>query len=158
MGHAIRTWSAVCSAAPHSQFGGARPHLCMDEWNHSKPVLKRLSLTQAAWDRRIPTSLAPVLGKKHGAWKNFRSTPHFIYDLSIQKRGCQVRQDCPKDSAQCPKNSGKIVQKILVSLGQHLRTHLKEHKRYDQGLEIHGGPRRVSLPVGETQVAGCLKI
>ena len=34
IGHAIRTWSAVCSAAPHSQFGeGARPHLCTDEWN-----------------------------------------------------------------------------------------------------------------------------
>ena len=27
-------WSAVCSEAPHSQFGeGAAPHLYMDEWN-----------------------------------------------------------------------------------------------------------------------------
>ena len=34
MGHTIRTWSEVCSAALHSQFNkGARPHLCMDEWN-----------------------------------------------------------------------------------------------------------------------------
>ena len=32
IGHAVRTWSAVCSEAPHSQFGeGARPHLCMNE-------------------------------------------------------------------------------------------------------------------------------
>ena len=32
IGRAIRTWSAVCSGTPHSQFGeGARPHLCMDE-------------------------------------------------------------------------------------------------------------------------------
>ena len=32
MRHAVRTWSAVCSEAPHSQFGeGARPHLCMDK-------------------------------------------------------------------------------------------------------------------------------
>ena len=32
IGYAVRTWSAVCSEAPHSQFGeGARPHLCMDE-------------------------------------------------------------------------------------------------------------------------------
>ena len=32
IGHAVRTWSTVCSEAPHSQFGeGARPHLCMDE-------------------------------------------------------------------------------------------------------------------------------
>ena len=30
IGHAVSTWSAVCSEAPHSQFGeGARPHLCM---------------------------------------------------------------------------------------------------------------------------------
>ena len=35
IGRAVSTWSAVCSEAPHSQFGeGARPHLCMDEWNH----------------------------------------------------------------------------------------------------------------------------
>ena len=34
IGHAVRTWSAVCSEVPHSQFGeGARPYLCMDEWN-----------------------------------------------------------------------------------------------------------------------------
>ena len=32
IGHAVSTWSAVCSEAPHSQFGeGVRPHLCMDE-------------------------------------------------------------------------------------------------------------------------------
>ena len=31
--HTVRTWSAVCSEAPHSQFNeGARPHLCMHEW------------------------------------------------------------------------------------------------------------------------------
>ena len=30
--HAVSTWSAVCSEAPHSQFGeGTRPHLCTDE-------------------------------------------------------------------------------------------------------------------------------
>ena len=39
IGHAVRTWAAVCSEAPHSQFGkGARPHLCMDEWNRPTPV------------------------------------------------------------------------------------------------------------------------
>ena len=46
MGHIVSTWSAVCSEAPHSQFGeGARPHLCMDEWNRPTPVRRRLSLT-----------------------------------------------------------------------------------------------------------------
>ena len=49
MGHAIRTWSAVCSKAPHLQFGKeAWPHLCMDKWNRPTPVRRRLSLTQAA--------------------------------------------------------------------------------------------------------------
>ena len=34
IGHAVRTWSAVCSEAPHTQFGeGTTPHLCMDKWN-----------------------------------------------------------------------------------------------------------------------------
>ena len=49
IGHIVSTWSAVYSEAPHSQFGeGARPHLCMDEWNRPTPVRRRLSLTQAA--------------------------------------------------------------------------------------------------------------
>ena len=63
IGHAIRTWSAVCSEAPHSQFDDeARPHLCMDKWNRPTPVRRRFNLTQAARDKPIPTSLAPVRG------------------------------------------------------------------------------------------------
>ena len=65
IGHAVSTWSAVCSEAPHSQFGeGARPHLCMDEWNHPTPVRRRLSLTQATRGKPIPTGLALVPGTK----------------------------------------------------------------------------------------------
>ena len=65
IGHAVSTWSAVCSEVPHSQFGeGARPHLCMDEWNRPTPVRRRLSLTQAARGKPIPTGLAPVWGTK----------------------------------------------------------------------------------------------
>ena len=65
MGHIVSTWSAVCSEAPHSQFGeGARPHLCMDEWNRPTPVRRRLSLTQAARGKPIPTGLALVPGTK----------------------------------------------------------------------------------------------
>ena len=65
IGHAVSTWSAVCSEAPHSQFGEEpRPHLCMDEWNRPTPVRKRLSLTQAARGKPIPTGLAPVSGTK----------------------------------------------------------------------------------------------
>ena len=65
IGHAVSTWSAVCSEAPHSQFGeGAKPHLCMDEWNRPTPVRRRLSLTQAARGKPISTGLAPVRGTK----------------------------------------------------------------------------------------------
>ena len=54
IGHAVSTWSAVCSEAPHSQFGeGARSHLCMDEWNRPTPLRRRLSLTQAARGKPI---------------------------------------------------------------------------------------------------------
>ena len=99
MRHAVSTWSAVCSEAPHSQFGeGARPHLCMDEWNCPTPVRRRLSLTQAVWDKPIPTGLAPVSSTK--AWKHFHNTPFSTCDLSIHKRGCQVWQGCPKDFVQ----------------------------------------------------------
>ena len=65
IGHAVRIWSAVYSEAPHSQFGeGARSHLCMDEWNRPTPVRRRLSLTQAARGKPIPTGAVPVLGTK----------------------------------------------------------------------------------------------
>ena len=65
IGHAVSTWSAVCSKAPHWQFGeGARPHLCMDEWNRPTPVRRRLSLTQAARGKSIPTGLTPISGTK----------------------------------------------------------------------------------------------
>ena len=67
MGHIVSSWSAVCSEVPHSQFGeGARPHLCMDKWNCPTPVRRRLSLTQAARGKPIPTGLTLVPGTK--AW------------------------------------------------------------------------------------------
>ena len=74
--------------------------------------------------------------------------------MIIQKRGCQVGQGCPKDFAQLAQ-TGVL---ILVSLGEYLRAHLKDHTRYDQGPEIHGEPRRVSLPFSEAQLAGCLRV
>ena len=117
IGHAVRTWSTVCSGA-HSQFGeGARPHLCMGEWNRPTPVHRRLSLTQAA--RVSPSQQACYRSRtqKHGVWKNFHCTPFSICDLSIQKRGCQVQQGCPKDSAQLAQTGVWI----LVSLGEYLR-------------------------------------
>ena len=156
IGHAVSTWSAVCSEAPHSQFGeGARPHLCMDEMESPTPVRRRLSLTQAARGKPIPTGIWHwSRAQKHGAWKHFYSTPRSICDLSIQRRGCQVWQGCPKDSA----HLAQTCVWILVSLCQYLRTHLKDHAIYDRGPEIHSKPRRVSLPFGEAQLAGCLRV
>ena len=99
---AIRTWSAVCSQAPHSRFGeGARLYLCMDKWNRPTPVLKRLSLpkllgtspSQQVWHRSWT--------QKHVVRKNFTVyTSLSIYDFFTQKRRCQVRQGCLKDFAQ----------------------------------------------------------
>ena len=155
IGHAVSTWSAVYSEAPHSQFGeGARPHLCMDEWNRPTPVRSRLSLTQAARGKPSQQAWHRSRAQKHGAWKHFHNTPRSIYDLSIQRRGCQVWQGCPKDSAQLAQTSVWI----LVSLGVYLRTHLKDHARYDRGPEIHGEPRRVSLLVGKAQLTRCLRV
>ena len=92
-GHAVSTWSAVCSDAPHSQLDeGAKPHLCMDEWNRPTPVRRRLSLTQAARGKPSQQAWHRSRAQKHGAWKHFHSTPFSICDLSIQKRGCQVWQ------------------------------------------------------------------
>ena len=126
----------------------------MDEWNHPTPVHRWLSLTQAAQGKPIPTGLAPVPGTKHEAWKHFHNTPFSICYLFIQKRGCQVWQGCPKDSMQL----AQMGIWILVSLSEYLRTHLKNHTRYDWGPEIHGEPKRVSLPVGKAQLAGCLRV
>ena len=139
IGHAVSTWSAVCSEAPHSQVGeGARPHLCMDKWNRPTPVRRRLSLTQAARSNPSQQACHRSRAQKHGAWKHFHNIPSSICDLSIQRRGCQDWQGCPKDSAH-PAQTGVW---ILVSLGEYLRTHLGDHVRYDRGSEIHGKPRR----------------
>ena len=153
--YAVSTWSAVCSEAPHSQFGeGARPHLYMDEWNCPTPVRRRLSLTKLLGVSPSQQAWNWSQAQKHETWKHFYSTPFFICDLSIQRRGCQVWQGCPRDSAHLAQTGVWI----LASLGEYLRTHLKDHTRYDRSPEIHGKPRSVSLPFGEAQLAGCLRV
>ena len=72
IGHAVRTWSAVCSEALHLQFSeGVTPHLCLDEWNRPTPVHRWLSSTQAAWGKPIQTGLALVPGTKSQSLKAF---------------------------------------------------------------------------------------
>ena len=97
LGHAGRTWSAVCSETPHSQFGkGARPHLCMDEWNRPTPVRRRLSLTQAARGKLIPTGA----GSGHKSKEPGSTFTVFRFPFVI----------CPFRSADA--KSGKVVQTI----------------------------------------------
>ena len=149
IGHAVRTWSAVCSETPHSQFGEeARPHLCMEEWNCLTPVRRQLSLTQAARGKPIPTGLAPVPATKDEAWKHFHNTPFSICGLSIQRRECQVWQGCPKDSAQLAQTGLDFSLNWRVSEDPLKRPH-KILSTVSQGE---------SLPVGEAQLAGCLRV
>ena len=83
IGHAVRTWSVVCSAVSHLQLGeGARPHLWMNKWNLATPVLKRLSLTQAARHKPIQTGLAPFLTTKTRSLEEFLQYSASTFPLS----------------------------------------------------------------------------
>ena len=147
-GYAIRTWSAVCTEAPHSQFGeGARPHLFMD---YTSPQAIKLNpscsgqahpnmpgtgpgykVTEPGCTLRVPSVIRPVI-------------------IADAKSG----KDVLNDSAQLAQTGVQI----LVYLGKHLRTHFKDHAGYDQGPEISVSQANVSLLVGKAQLVGCLKV
>ena len=152
IGHAIRIWSAVFSEAPHLQFGeGARPHLCIHEWNRPTPVRRRLILTQTARGKPIPTGLVPVLSTKTRILKVFSQYPVFhLWFVHSEARMPSLARLSKRFLTQ----TGVW---ILVSLGEHLRTQLKDHTRYDRGPEIHDEPRRLSL-LGEVQLDRCLRV
>ena len=153
--HAVNTWSAVCSEAPHSQFDeGARPHLCMDEWNRPTPVRRRLSLTQAARGKPIPTGLAPVRGTKARSLE--APSQYSVFHLRFVHSEARMPSLARLSKRfRAPGTNGRLD---LSLTGEYLRTHLTDHAKYDRGPEIHGKPRRMSLPVGEAQLAGCLRV
>ena len=155
IGHAVSTWYAVCSEVTHSQFDeGARPHLYMDEWNRPTPVRGRLSLTQAARGKPLPTGLAPVLGTKVRSLEAFLQ--YSIFHLwFVHSEALMLKLAKLSKRFRAAGTNGRLD---LSLTGEYLRTHLKDHTRYDRGPEIHGGPRRVSLPVGEAQPAACLRV
>ena len=63
IGHAIRTWSAVCSVVPHLHFGErAKPHLCMDEWNTSPQAVE---LNPSCLGQACPNRLGTGPGQKN---------------------------------------------------------------------------------------------
>ena len=98
IGHTVSTWSAVCSEAPHSQFGkGARHHLCMDEWNRPTPVCRRLSL---------PKLLRVSLPNRPGIGPGNKSTePGSIFTIfHLPFVICPFRSAAAK--------TGKVVQNI----------------------------------------------
>ena len=134
MGHVIRMWSAVCLGVLQSQFNEvARAHLCMDKWNPPTPVHRQLSLTQVVQSKLVPACLVLAMGMKDGAYRYSHGTPCFIYNLSTEMLRCLVWQGCLKVSMQ-------LAQIDLVSLGKHLRTHIKDHAAW-----IYGKPKRALL-------------
>ena len=80
IGHAIRTWSAICSEAPHSQF--------------------TTLTTQASWGKLIPTGLALVPGTKARSLEAPSQYSVFHLQFVHSEHKCRVWQGCPKDSAQ----------------------------------------------------------
>ena len=128
IGHAVRTWSAVCSEAPHLQFDeGARPHLCTDKWKRPTPVRRRLSLTQAARGKPIPTGLAPVRGTKTRSLKAFSQNSVFhLWFVHSEARMPSLARFSKRFRA--ASTNGRLD---LVSLGEYLKTHLRDHTRYN---------------------------
>ena len=104
IGHAVRTWSAVCSEAPHSQFGeGAGPHGCMDEWNRPTPFLRRLSLTRAARDKPFHR---PCTGLGHKSTEPGSIFTVLRFPFVIYPRGADAK------FRGANAKSGKVVQTI----------------------------------------------
>ena len=94
MGHVITTWSAVCSETPHSQFGeGARPHLCMDEWNRPNTSPQEVELNPSCSRQAHPKGLALVLDIKTRSLEIFSqySAFHLWFVYSV----CKHRMPSP---------------------------------------------------------------
>ena len=157
IGHAVKTWSAVCSDSPHSQFGkGARPHLCMDEWNRPTPVRRRFSLAQATRGKPIPTGLAPVLGTKARNLEAFLQYSVFhLWFVYSEARIPNLARLSKRFSAAGTNGRLDLILTWRVSEDLLKRPYIL---RYDGGQKIHGEPRRVSLPFGEAQLDGCLRV
>ena len=60
--------------APQSQCGeGARPHLCMNEWNRLTPVRRRLSLTKAVWGKFIQMNVQRFNQKQKSVYQGYKN-------------------------------------------------------------------------------------
>ena len=136
------------------------PHLCMDEWNRPTPVRRRLSLTQAARGKPIPTGLAPVQGTKARSLKAFLQ--YSVFHLRFVHSEGRMPRVARLSKRFCAAGTNRYLDLSLawqVSEDPLKRPYkiwliLKRPYRHDWGPEIHGEPRRVSLPVGKAQMAG----
>ena len=97
----VKMCSAVCSAAPHTQFvQEMRARSCMYELNHPTTICRRLSLTRGVRGKPFLTGPPLVLGMKPSTWMYSHSTLCSIYGSSIGQRGCIVWEGCSVVSVQ----------------------------------------------------------
>ena len=105
---------------------------------------------------------------KIGRTEPQKVAPKQSKELSVNS-GTKVTQPGTRDARRqfrdCPGHSGTVgspryiqASRSLSSLGEHLKSHLKYHTTLVQGPEIHGKSRKISLLVGEAQLAGCSKV
>ena len=93
MRHAVRTWSAVCSEAPHLQFSeGTRPHLCLDEWNCPAPVCRQVELNPSCSGQAHPNR--PGIGP---GYKNMEPE-NILMTLRLPFMICPLRSTDAKSS------------------------------------------------------------
>ena len=97
--------------------------------NLPTPVRRRLILTQAARSKPIPTGLAPVRGTKARGLEAFSQYPGFhLCFVHLEARMPNLARLSKRFRAAATIPGVWI----LVSLGEYLSTHLKDHTRYNR--------------------------
>ena len=113
-----------------------------------------VELNQSCSSKPIPTDLELVPDTK--AWSLEAFLQYSVFHLwFVHLKALMPSLARLSKRFRVPGTNGRLD---LSLTGEYLRTHLKDHTRYDRGQEIHGGPRRVSLPVGEAQLDACLRV
>ena len=90
MGHATRTWSAVCSAAPHSHFDEGAD-ICAGQMESPNTSCQAVELNEAARNKPIPTDLVPALGTRTSSPEDFLQ--YSVFYLWIIHS--EARMPCP---------------------------------------------------------------
>ena len=114
-GHSGITWAAVWSNAPHSHIDvRASPLLCMDDWNLSTPVRRRLIRVQeAGLGRTIPSGLALGLVTKRRSY-NWSSEYFSFHLLSIHRAAQMLCLDNSLSSLRAAGTKGVEIVALFV--------------------------------------------